>query len=55
MSDNLYKELKKISDEDERLKLVIQEIKNIMESKKNRTFAQNLINKKRETQPKGWD
>ena len=55
MSDSLYKELKKISGEDELTKLVMQEIKKIMQSKNNRIFAQNLINQNPKTKPKGCE
>ncbi|MEK3917245.1 hypothetical protein [Paenibacillus sp. FSL H7-0331] len=53
MSINYYSELKKIDDEDLRLKLLMRTIKNLLVEKKNRSFFKKLIYKKPKTQPKG--
>jgi hypothetical protein len=50
----MYSELRKSSTEDERMRLVTEEINRIMATKKKRTFVQKLISKKPTTQPKGW-
>jgi uncharacterized membrane-anchored protein len=54
MSRYLCTELRKISTEEERMRLVAEEISRIMENKKKRNFVQKLLNKKPTTQPKGW-
>ncbi|WP_240417522.1 hypothetical protein [Paenibacillus periandrae] len=54
MSKYAYSELRKVSTEDERLRLVMEEINRIMETKKHRTFVQRIFNQKPKTQPKGW-
>jgi hypothetical protein len=57
MNDNFYNALKKISRDDERSKLIMHQIRDIMKSKKEKTIVQKLKEniKKPKTQPNGWE
>ncbi|NHN28399.1 hypothetical protein G9U52_00980 [Paenibacillus sp. S3N08] len=54
MSRYAYSELRKISNEDERMRLLMEEINRMMKAKKKLTFIQKLISKRPTTKPRAW-
>jgi hypothetical protein len=54
MITNLYSDLRKIDDEELRLKTLMRNIKALLEDRKNSSFLKKIISSKPKTQPKGW-